>query len=122
MAHRALTVIEAQLARGVELRVKGLSGSCEDVLHHKSALFTFAFTAGVEPTNNHAERALRPFVLWRKVSFGSQSERGCLFAQRIMTAAHTLRLQKRSVFQFVVAACQAHVAGRPLPSLLPIPQ
>ena len=120
MAQRAQTVIEAQLARGVELRLKGVSGVCEDILHHKRALFTFAFVAGVDPTNNHAERALRPFVLWRKVSFGSQSERGCLFAQRMMTVAHTLRLQGRSVFKFVVEACQAHLAGAPLPSLLPI--
>jgi transposase len=120
MARRAQTVIEAQLARGVELRLKGLSGSCEDILQHRNALFTFAFTPGVEPTNNHAERALRPFVLWRKVSFGSQSVRGCVFAQRMMTVAHTLRLQKRSVFQFVVAACQAHLVDAAAPSLLPI--
>jgi transposase len=120
MAKRAQTVIESQLARGVEMRLKGVSGACEDILHHKSALFTFAFVAGVQPTNNHAERALRPFVLWRKVSFGSQSTRGCLFAQRMMTVAQTLRLQGRSVFKFVVEACQAHRAGAPLPSLIAI--
>jgi transposase len=122
MARRALVVIEAQLARGVALDLEVISRSCKDVLRHKGALFTFAFTPGVEPTNNHAERALRPFVLWRKVSFGSQSERGCLFAERIMTVAHTLRLQRRSVFQFVVAACQAHLAGAASPSLLPAPR
>jgi hypothetical protein len=65
MAQRAQTVIEAQLARGVELRLKGVSGVCEDILHHKRALFTFAFVAGVDPTNNHAERALR---LWEVIS------------------------------------------------------
>jgi transposase len=120
MARRAQTVIEAQLVRGIGLELKAFSGSCADILFHKDALFTFAFTAGVEPTNNHAERALRPFVLWRKVSFGSQSERGCLFAQRMMTVAHTLRLQRRSVYQFVVTACQAHLAGTVSPSLVPI--
>jgi len=31
---------------------------------------------GVEPTNNVAERALRPAVLWRKGSFGSESAVG----------------------------------------------
>ena len=83
------------------------------------ALATFARHPGVEPTNNHAERALRPFVLWRKTSYGSQSERGRLFAERIMTVAHTLRLQKRSIFRFLVDACQARSAGCSGPSLLP---
>jgi transposase len=119
MARNAQAAIEALLARGVELRLKGVSGSCQDILDHKEALFTFAFTRGVEPTNNHAERALRAFVLWRKVSFGSQSERGCLFAQRIMTVAQTLRLQGRSVLTFLIEACRAHAAGTATPTLLP---
>ena len=111
--------METLLARGVDLRLKGLSGACQDILDHKEALFTFAFKLGVEPTNNRAERALRAFVLWRKVSFGSQSERGCLFAQRIMSVSQTLRLQGRSVFAFLIEACRAHLAGARSPSLLP---
>jgi transposase len=122
MATSAQVAMETLLARGVDLRLKGLSGSCQDILDHREALFTFAFKPGVEPTNNRAERALRAFVLWRKVSFGSQSERGCLFAQRIMTAAQTLRLQGRSVFAFLIEACQAHLAGASSPSLLPTTQ
>lgn len=119
MARNAQVVMETLLARGVELRLKGLSGSCQDILDHKAALFTFAFKPGVEPTNNRAERALRAFVIWRKVSFGSQSERGCLFAQRIMTVSQTLRLQGRSVCAFLIEACRAHLAGTRSPSLLP---
>lgn len=119
MARNAQVAMETLLARGVELRLRGLSGACEDILHHKEALFTFAFKPGVEPTNNRAERALRAFVLWRKVSFGSQSARGCLFAQRIMTVAQTLRLQGRSVFAFLIDACQAHLGGASYPSLVP---
>jgi transposase len=52
---------------------------------------------GVEPTNSHAQRELRAFVMWRKRSFGSQSERGCRLAERIMTVTHTLRKQKHHV-------------------------
>lgn len=118
-AENAQHVIETLLKRGVALRLRGLSGACADVLAHKEALFRFAYEAGVEPTNNHAERALRPFVLWRKTSYGSQSERGCLFAQRIMTVAHSLRLQKRSVFAFLVEACHASIHRGSTPTLLP---
>lgn len=119
MVPGAMEAIERLLARGVELRLRGVSGSCQDVLDHKLALFTFAFEAGVEPTNNHAERALRAFVLWRKVSYGSQSERGCVFAQRIMTVLHTCRLQHRSVLGFLLEACHAYRLGALAPSLIP---
>ena len=119
VAAHSQTAIENLLERGVALGLRGLSGACEDVLKHRDALFTFALELGVEPTNNEAERALRPFVLWRKVSYGSQSERGCVFAQRIMTVAHTLRQQKRSIFAFLVEACHAHAESRRTPSLLP---
>jgi transposase len=40
------------------------------------ALWSFADHAGVQPTNNHAERALRSAVIYRKLSLGSQSETG----------------------------------------------
>lgn len=119
MVRAAAPAIEHLLVRGVALGARGLSGACENILAHKAALFTFAFVEGVEPTNNHAERALRAFVLWRKVSYGSQSERGCLFSQRIMTVSQTLRQQGRSVLGFLVDACRAHIHGTSAPSLLP---
>jgi transposase len=121
IAANAQLLIEKLLERGVALKRRGLSGACADMLAHKDAFTTFARHPGVEPTNNHAERALRPFVLWRKTSYGSQSERGRLFAGRIMTVAHSLKLQKRSIFRFLVEACQAHSTGQPGPSLLPTP-
>src|SRR5207247_10267506 len=94
------TIIERHLEAGVRLGIRGVSGSCADILEHREALWTFARVPGVEPTNNHAERELRAFVLWRKKSFGSQSDRGSRFAARIMTATHTLRKQKRHVLSY----------------------
>jgi transposase len=76
-------VVERHLETGVRLGVRGVTGSCADILDHRRALWTFVDVPGVEPTNNHAERELRAFVLWRKSSFGSQSDRGCLFAERV---------------------------------------
>lgn len=119
MANNARVAMEDLLARGVALRLDGFSGSCENILAHKEALFRFAFVRGLEPTNNHAERALRAFVMWRKTSYGSQSERGCTFAQRLMTVVETLRQQKRPVFAFLVEACRAAQQGTSMPSLLP---
>jgi transposase len=112
-------IIEAHLERGAGLGVRGVSGSCADILTHRLALWTFVDREGVEPTNNAAERALRAFVIWRKTSFGSQSERGTRFAARIMTAAQTLRKQNRHVLSYLTEAIRASlICGTP-PSLLP---
>jgi transposase len=109
---------EAVLARAVEAGIPRLSGSCADILAHREALWTFVTHPGVAPTNNHAERELRAFVLWRKRSFGSQSERGERFAERVMTVVHTARKQGKDVLDFLVRCCHAHVQGTTPPSLL----
>ncbi len=109
--------VEKLLERAVAANVHGLSGSCADILEHRDALWTFVEKKAVEPTNNHAERELRGFVLWRRRSFGTQSERGDLFAERMMTIAHTARKQGRDVLAFLAACCAPRPEGTPAPSL-----
>jgi transposase len=109
--------LEATLEDAVSADVSGLSGSCADILEHRQALWTFVDQAGVEPTNNHAEREIRAFVLWRKRSFGTQSDRGNTFAENLMSVAHTARKQKRSVLTFLTACCDAARDDMPPPSL-----
>src|SRR5439155_23572248 len=99
--------VEALLERAVAAKLPDVSGSCADILAHRAALWTFVERDDVEPTNNHAERELRAFVLWRKRSFGTQSDRGNLFAERMMTIAHTARKQDVNVLGFLVACCTA---------------
>jgi transposase len=94
--------------------------TCRNILKVEPALWTFVDTEGVEPTNNAAERALRRGVLWRKRSFGSQSERGLRFTERILTVVATLRQQKRDVLAYLTVACEAQHLGLPAPSLLPL--
>jgi len=94
---------------------------CGNLLDSWPALWTFAHVDGVEPTNNAAERALRPAVLWRKGSFGTQSDAGSRFVERIMTVAASCKQQGRSLLDFLVAATTAARLGLPPPSLLPAP-
>jgi transposase len=75
--------------------------------------------ARVEPTNNVAERALRPAVLWRKGSFGSDGEAGSRFVERMLTVVTTCRQQGRRLVDVLVAAGEAAHQGAPAPSLLP---
>ena len=62
------------------------------------ALFTFIDVEGVEPTNNFAERSLRSYVIWRKISFGTQSENGNRFVERMSTVSLSCQLQNRNGF------------------------
>lgn len=111
--------LEERLEDAVSMGIDGVSGACADILAHRAALWTFLDEDGVEPTNNHAERELRAFVLWRKRSFGSQSERGDTFAERIMTVVHTARKQGGDVLEFLVACCIAQRDRSAAPSLFP---
>jgi transposase len=108
---------EEALRRAERAKIKRLSGSCADILAHAEALWTFVDRPGVEPTNNHAERELRAFVLWRKRSFGAQSERGHRFAERLMTIAHTARKQGVAILAFLTACFEAQLDGTSAPSL-----
>jgi transposase len=92
---------------------------CENVLELEAALWTFVTTAGVEPTNNHMERLLRRAVLWRKRSFGSWSQAGCRFVERILTVVQTRRLQTKNVLDYLHDALRTHRCGQPCPKLLP---
>lgn len=91
---------------------------CDNLLALYPALWLFAGVEGVEPTNNHAERILRMGVLWRKNAFGCHSESGCRFVERILTVVQTLRLQKRSVLNFLEESMIAHRSGSPAPALV----
>lgn len=108
---------EVLLERAVAAKIPDVSGSCADILEHRVALWTFVDREGVEPTNNHAERELRAFVLWRKRSFGTQSARGNRFAERLMTIAHTARKQGKNVLELLTACCVARLDGGVPPSL-----
>ncbi len=74
---------------------------------------------GVEPTNNTAERSIRPGVQWRKGSFGTQSAAGSHFVESMMTVVATLKQQNRNVLDYLIAAHEAALRGESAPSLLP---
>jgi transposase len=92
---------------------------CREVRKLYAALWTFVRVTGVEPTNNAAERAIRPGVLWRKGSFGTQSPQGSRFVETMMTVVATLKQQHRNILAYLTEACQAAHTGAPAPSLLP---
>jgi transposase len=88
-----------------------------NLLKRWPALWTFTHTDGVEPTNNHAERGLRGAVIYRKLSLGSQSDRGERTIERLLSASVTCRLQKRSLFAYLTDVLTARIRGDPTPAL-----
>jgi transposase len=107
------------LKAGQTCGVAKTEGVCREVRKLYDALWTFVRVEGVEPTNNAAERAIRPGVLWRKGSFGTQSAAGSRFVETMMTVVATLKQQHRHVLSYMIDACQAAYADAPAPSLLP---
>ena len=95
--------------------------TCAKILELEVALWAFVYVAGVEPTNNPSEQALRPAVIWQYTSFGSQSKAGSEFVERMLTVNATLKAQNRSVLDFLTQSCQAARLGIEGPSLLPQP-
>src|SRR5688572_13520473 len=106
------------LRRGQERPDRQAAGLCRQLQKWWPALWTFARVDGVEPTNNGAERAVRPAVLWRKGCFGSDSEAGSRLAERLLTVVVSCRQRGRPLLVFLVAAAEAALRGSPPPSLL----
>ena len=108
--------VESLLLRGYfNARVRGF---CKELYDYRERLWAFVEVEGVEPTNNAAERSLRHAVIWRKLSFGTQSPTGSRFVERLLTVIETCRRHNRDVFAWLVQAVQACLAGQAAPSLL----
>jgi transposase len=86
---------------------------------YNERLFTFLEAAGVEPTNNTAERALRIAVQMRKIFFGNRSAKGELAIARLLTISQTCSKQGHNVLAYLSAAILSHRRRQPAPSLLP---
>jgi hypothetical protein len=114
--------VERLLAVGQTCGVAKTEGTCRELLTRRQARWTFVRHEEVDPTHNAAERAIRPGVLWRTGSFGTQSAQGSRVVDAMMTVAATLKQPHRHVLDYVTAACEAALCGERAPSLLPTPE
>ncbi len=111
--------VECLLLRGTQCGHADTRGTCRELYEHRQWLWMFLRREGVEPTNNAGERSLRHAVIWRKLSFGTQSASGSRFVETMLTVIETCRQQRRNVFTFLTHAAEAHLTHQPAPSLLP---
>jgi len=98
------------------------AATCRHLLGGFEHLWRFLAGEGVEPTNNPAERGLRPGVLWRKSSGGTASVWGSRFVSRLLGVVATCRQQGRDVLDFLTRCFEANLRSQPIPSLRPRPK
>ena len=108
--------VEKLLAKGA-MYEGPLGGKCRRIYSDRIDLWTFVEDENIDPTNNFAERTIRSAVLWRKGSFGTQSERGATYVERIMTACVTCRFQNKSMVEFLRDTYRCHVEDKEKPRL-----
>jgi hypothetical protein len=113
------TAVHQALTEGAACSHPKTAKTCRNLLDVEPALWTFTEFPGLEPTNNSAERALRHAVIWRRTSYGTQSDAGSRFVERMLTTVETCRQQGRNPLDYVREALVAHRAELPIPSLLP---
>ena len=111
--------LREDLRRGVKCGGSKTAGTCRELLKGETHLWTFVRVEAVEPTNNDAERALRHGVIYRKLSGGTDSEAGSRFVERMLSVVATCRQQDINVLGYLTRCYQAHLDGKPAPSLLP---
>lgn len=112
--------VKAALEDGARGECPRTRGTCAEILRVEESLWTFARVAGVPPTNNTAERAVRHAVIWRRISGGTDSAQGSRFVERMLTVVATCRQQGRNVLDYLSSCIQAARNGQAIPSLLPV--
>jgi transposase len=82
------------------------------LLREMDCLWVFLEEKDVEPTNNRAERALRFGVLWRKRSYGTQSEKGNRWVERILSLKETCRIRSLPSFPILIDLIDCYFKDR----------
>jgi transposase len=121
---RAFTAINlARLKRGLlqasAMDHKAARNLGKDLLKNWDRLWVFLKVEGVEPTNNRAERALRPLVILKRIFQRLPSPDGKRFFERLLSLGATARIRGVAYFDWLLKAVRAARLNQPLPALEP---
>jgi transposase len=83
----------------------------------RDGLLTFVEKEGIEPTNNRAERDLRPAVIMRKISQGNKTDDGARAQARMMSIFRTLKMRGYDPLETITDALKTKVKTGVLPAL-----
>lgn len=120
---RLRTALRAALERGQECRTSTRTANqCRHLLNDEALYWTFLRDPHLPLTNNLAERALRPYVIWRKLSFASQSYRGDQFRPLVLSVIETAKRLNMSTSRLFREVCTLGLSGQPITTRLPLPE
>lgn len=108
----------ATLTLGAGSSHKQTARTCENILNCGQSLWRFLEVPGVPPTNNLAERQLRPLVITKKLTFGTQSQRGNRYIERIFSVIMTCAQLKKNPFPLLQQVISAFFSAQPPPLIL----
>ena len=111
----------ATLVQGTELKLAERTyNQCLHLLRDEAMCWTFLKALYIPLTNNLAERAIRPYVIWRKLSFASQSFQGDQFRPMILSIVGTTRCLGIRTSDFLRVICNEGLRGDPISVKLPL--
>ena len=113
--------IHEVLVNGSRLRTaKRVANKCKHWLKNESMIWTFLQDERIGLTNNTAERAIRPYVIWRKQSYAVQSSQGDRFRPSILTLVETAKRLQINAQVFLTEACKEFLSNRNITGRLPL--
>ena len=115
---RATRNMYSVLRQGKKLLGSKTGKFCAKLLRERKSLWHFLKNDKISPTNNHAERQVRHAVIWRKKCYGTQSARGELFVERILTVLKTCQQKSKNIFEFISRSVRSTWCGDTHPSLV----
>jgi len=120
--HRLLCLGLEVVPIGPTQKASKTANQCKRLLTDELMLWTFLQDRAIPMTNNEAERAIRPYVIWRKTSFFSQSARGDQFRPIILTLTETCKRLGMGVYGLLRKVCEQGLRGDAITVRLPLDQ
>ncbi|WP_254068220.1 IS66 family transposase [Vibrio aestuarianus] len=111
------------LNKGIkQIPIQRYQGRCKKLDEHRPSLWLFLTNPKIPLTNNEAERRLRGFVIQRKISYGTTSDAGGKFRDRLHSLIETCKKRKISSLDTLSRIVNAVVRQQPYPNVLALKQ
>lgn len=115
-----IAILYKVLRKGKCIEDKKAKRLCKTLIKKRRSLWLFCHDKKIAPTNNHAERQIRQAVIWRKKCFGTQSQRGMFYVERILSVIKTCQQQGKNCFDFIKRSLFIKRTNKPYLGLLAV--
>ena len=100
-----------------QIPIQRYQGRCRKLKEHSESLWLFLTNPKIPLTNNEAERRLRGFVIQRKISYGTTSDAGDKFRDRLHSLIETSKKRQISSLETLTRIVTAVISQQPYPNV-----